>query len=245
MKGVERAMLHSSESPLISNRFLWRMTAIVVVMLLLVVVINIAGHWYGKRIALAGHTTSTEELMLHIGQDDIRLFENTIRFGQQRENGAAERVDLYLTWPGLEGFTEQNRNLFENVSHSNALIFLQLSQSTMSRDMSGRFDLIYSNLLEGKPQALKYGLTLHRFRADSGYGREVILTAPRKNQPDYVVRCLLPEQPDTVTSGDCQRDVHIGHDLTLFYRFSASLLPDWEKIDTALSGYIERQLNQN
>ncbi|MGK6316803.1 hypothetical protein [Neorhizobium sp. DT-125] len=232
----------ADEAPLISSRFLYRLTAIVAVLVALTVAIGIGGHWFGQRIALAGHTEGTEELLIRIGQDELSLPANTIRFRDQRRSGVAERVDLYLTWPELKGYSADLRPRFDDIAQSSALIFLQLSQSTMSRDMSGRLDPIYSKLFDGEPQPVNFGLTLHRLRSDSGYGNEIVLSARRPGAPDYVVRCLLPGSGENPTSGDCQRDIHIGQDLTVLYRFSSALLKDWQHIDAAVRLFVETRL---
>lgn len=232
------------EESLISSRFLYRLTAVIAVLAALTVAISIGGRWFGERIVLAGHTDSTEKFLIQIGQDKLSLSANTIRFRDQRRDGVAERVDLYLTWPGLEGYSTGLRPRFDDISQSSSLIFLQLSQGTMSRDMSGRLDPIYSKFFDGEPQQINYGLTLHRLRADSGYGREVILTAPRPGAPDYVVRCLLSVAGENPTSGDCQRDIHIGQDLTVLYRFSSALLNDWQHIDASVRSFVENRLKK-
>ncbi|WP_440410881.1 hypothetical protein [Neorhizobium petrolearium] len=232
------------EEPLISNRFLYRLTAVIAVLAALTVAISIGGRWFGERMALAGHANSTEKFLIQIGQDQLHLSANTIRFRDQRQNGIAERVDLYLTWPELEGYSAALRPRFDDIFQSSSLIFLQLSQGTMSRDMSGRLDPIYSRLFDGEPQPFDFGLMLHRLRADSGYGREVILTAPRPGATDYVVRCLLPIAGEKPTSGDCQRDIQIGQDLAVLYRFSSALLNDWQHIDASVRSFVENRLTK-
>lgn len=232
----------TEEMPLISNRFLYRLTAIVALLAALTLAVSIGGRWFGERIALAGHTDSTEEFLIQIGQDKLRLPANMIRFRDQRRNGVTERVDIYFTWPEQQGYSSALRARFDDIAQSSNLIFLQISQSTMSRDMSGRLEPIYSKLFDGDPQPAKFGLTLHRLRSDSGYGKEIILSAQRPDSPDYVVRCLLPGAGEQPTSGDCQRDIHIGQDLTVLYRFSSVLLKDWQHIDAAVRLFVENRL---
>ncbi|KAB1086839.1 hypothetical protein F4V91_10620 [Neorhizobium galegae] len=242
MAGPARNLSAAEEAPLLSDRFVYRLAAVIAVLALLTAAISVGGHWFGQRIALAGHTDSREEFPIQIGQDKLKLPANTIRFRDQRQAGVTERVDLYLTWPELEGYSAGLRSRFDDVAQSSSLIFLQLSQSTMSRDMSGRLEPIYSKLFDGAPQQAAFGLTLHRLRADSGYGSEVVLTGQVGGAPDYVVRCVLPTPGDKATSGDCQRDIHIGQDLTLLYRFSSVLLRDWQHIDAAVRLFVENRL---
>jgi len=112
----------------------------------------------------------------------------------------------------------------------------------MSRDMSGRLEPIYSHLMDGASETFAHGLTLHRLRADAGYNGEVLLTAPREGSADYVVRCVLPSSAETATSGDCQRDIKVGKDLSVLYRFSSRHLADWDHIDAAIRTFVESRL---
>lgn len=219
-----------------------RVAVVAALILVFLAALNFGIKWYGDRILQAGHTTATDAVQIAIGNDRLKLEKNTLRVPSERHDGERERIDLYLTWPDLKGYEDANRAAFDDPSRAAGLIFVQLSQSTMSEDMSGRFGPIYSRLTEGEPVPLKHGLILHRLRADSGYGKEVILTGRREGESDYVVRCLLPQPPQEATGSDCQRDVHTGQDLSLFYRFSATLLPQWTKLDADVKRYVEQRL---
>ena len=129
---------NDEHAPLISHRLLTRLTIGVAVLAGLTVAISIAGRVLGERIALAGHTENAEPVDVVIGQDHIRLPANTIRFEEQRQTGRTERVDLYLTWPEMRGYSNADRGRFNDANRPEGLVFLNLSQSTMSKDMSGR-----------------------------------------------------------------------------------------------------------
>ncbi|AYG59221.1 hypothetical protein QD460_03125 [Rhizobium jaguaris] len=230
------------EQPLISSGLVYRLTAGIAVLAALTVAITIGGRWLGEKISLAGHTDSVKPITVTIGEDSLRLGANTIRFPSERVNGVAERIDLYLTWPQMQGYSDADRLRFDDISQSASLIFLQLSQGTMSRDMSGRLEPIYSHLMDGAAFAGPHGLTTHRLRADAGYSDEVLLTAPRVGEPDYVVRCILPSSPDRATSGDCQRDIKVGKDLSVLYRFSSNQLGDWQRMDAAVRSFVNTRL---
>ncbi|MBB3964566.1 hypothetical protein [Rhizobium metallidurans] len=242
MRQALQSSTEVEESPLLSTGFLIRTTIIIALLAALTVAISIGGRWFGARVSLAGNTDSTAQVTLTIGQDTLQLQENTIRFPSQRHGGSADRADLYLTWPQMQGYSSENRDRFDDTAKSSDLIFLQVTQATMSRDMSGRFEPIYSHLVDPTPQPYANGMTLRRFRADSGYGEEVLLTAPRQGRPDYVVRCLLPATPELSTSGDCQRDIRVGRDLSVLYRFSSRQLAQWEHIDAAIAQFVETRL---
>ncbi|MCV9965408.1 hypothetical protein OIU34_26375 [Pararhizobium sp. BT-229] len=228
--------------PLISPRFVYGLTAVVVGLAALTAGISLAGRWYGENLALAGHTTSVEANDIFIGQDHLRLPSNVIRFEQQRMTGTAERADLYLTWPGMQGYTDETRAFFNDVNRPESLIFLEISQSTMSRDMSGRVEPIYQHLFQGAPLPGPAGLVRHGMKENSGYGQEVFFTANRGSGTPYAVRCILPLTPAASTSADCQRDLHAGRDLVVLYRFSSQLLPQWQAIDSAVFNYVNSRL---
>ncbi|MBB3591189.1 hypothetical protein FHX08_001533 [Rhizobium sp. BK529] len=236
------AVGHPGEQPLLSTRFLLRVTATIAVLALLTVAISVAGRWFGRHISLAGNTENTTGITVIIGRDTLGLPANTIRFPSERHDGAAERVDLYLAWPEMQGYSKDMRQRFDDISQSSDLIFLQITQGTMSRDMSGRLEPIYSHLMDGAPQPFAHDLTLHRLRADAGYNGEVLLTASRQGAVDYVVRCVLPSSVETATSGDCQRDIKVGKDLSVLYRFSSRHLADWDHIDAAIRTFVETRL---
>ncbi|KQV81565.1 hypothetical protein [Rhizobium sp. Root1220] len=229
------------ESPLLSSSFLLRLVAMVAVLAALTVAISLGGRWFGARLTLAGNTGRTAPILLTIGRDTLRLSENTLRFPSQRREGISERADLYLTWPEMQGYSKADRQRFDDVSQSAGLIFLQITQSTMSRDMSGRLGPIYVHLLEGKAEPFSNGLMLHRLRVDAGYSGEVLLTAARPDGPDYAVRCALPATA-MATSSDCQRDIRVGSDLSVLYRFSSRHLADWDHIDAAIRNFVEARL---
>ena len=242
MNPTRTAKETGEHSPLLSHRFLAILTAAVTALALLSLSISLIGHRLGEHWSLAGHSDRTEPLDVAIGLDRLRIPTNTIRFEEQRRSGRSERLDMFLLWPQMTGYSKQDRRHFDDLAQAKSLIFLQLSQSTMSRDMSGRVDPIYSHLFAGILEGGPFGLTLHRFRSGTGYDREVLLTAPRAGQPDYAVRCLLPGPGDLPSNSDCQRDIHLGRDLTVLYRFSSERLSDWQQIDKAIEAYIRDRI---
>ena len=233
---------HEDHAPLLSGRLLTRLTVGVAVLAGLSVAISIGGRILGERIALAGHTESTEAFDIVIGQDQIRLPANVIRFEDERRTGLAERVDLYLTWPEMRGYSNAERTRFNDVGRAENLIFLHLSQSTMSKDMSGRLGPIYSQLFRGAAEPGPAGLSLRRLDRNSGYGEEVFLTARMPDGSDYAVRCMMPGDDTQSTGADCQRDIHLGRDLSVLYRFSSRLLPQWQAMEARVRDYLDKAL---
>ncbi len=236
------AEAHEEHEPLLSNAFLQKAIAVVAMLATLMAGISFAGRWYGKELALAGHTDSSTLRHIQIGDDTMLVAENMIRFREQRVDGPADRLNIYLAWPEMQGYSEALRDRFDQLSLANGLVFLEVSEATMSRDMSGRLEPIYARLFADAGEPAAFGLTMHRLRNESGYGNEVILTAPRNGRPDYVVRCTIPVPPAEPTAADCQRDIHVGNGLSALYRFSSTLLKDWDHIDAAIETFVSNRL---
>lgn len=232
------AVSDGEDSPLISTRFLMIATCTIIALAAASFAISWFGRAYGERLSLAGHSESKEILDIIVGRDRLALAANTIRFEGQRQNGGAERVDLYLLWPEMTGYSTETRRRFDDLTLRDSLIFLQVSQSTMSRDMSGRLEPIYRHLLETQGQAGPAGLTRYDFKSGTGYDGESLFTGNLSDGTSYAIRCLLPERQEDAGGSDCQRDIHVGEDLTVLYRFPSTLLSDWEAIDLSVRDYI-------
>ncbi|MBB5276435.1 hypothetical protein HNR26_002504 [Rhizobium rosettiformans] len=226
------------QRPLISNRFLVIATMCVLVLAAASVAISWFGRSYGEQLSLAGHSQSTDIVNITVGRDQLALPENVIRFEEQRQGGLAERVDLYLLWPEMTGYSPDQRRRFDDLSLSNSLIFLQISQSTMSRDMSGRVEPIYRHLLERESTPGPADLSAFQFKDATGYEGETLLTGTLPDGATYAIRCLLTASQSKASGSDCQRDIHVGEDLTVLYRFSSDMLKDWAAIDAAVRSYV-------
>ncbi|QLF70364.1 hypothetical protein FE840_012920 [Peteryoungia desertarenae] len=229
-----------AQEPIISNRFLFWLTSIIATLALFSVGISIVGREYGEALSLAGHSESDRVLSVTIGRDSLSLVENTVRFESQRRDGRAERVDLYLLWPEMRGYSRDDRRRFDDLSRQQSLLFLQISQSTMSRDMSGRMEPIYANILKPERAAGPAGLAIQRFEAGHGFDGELLLSGQLPDGSLYAIRCQ-DSAAATADAGDCQRDIHVGDDLTVLYRFPNHLIGQWAAIEHAVRGYVEER----
>ena len=97
----------------------------------------------------------------------------------------------------------------------------------MQYDMTQRLTAVYDRLLKGLPKPGPSGIMLHSFKAGSGYDGEEMAVAHTATGT-YAARCQ-----NTVSGAQptCLRDVSVGRDLSVTYRFSRSLLKDWKAIE--------------
>jgi hypothetical protein len=227
--------------PLLDSRFMWRVFYIFAALAVISVAISVAGRYAGRSIAMAGHTDDASIAEVVIGNNVIAAPRNMIRFEQARRNGVASRLDLYLRWPDMNGYTSAARNDFNHAGGTPNILFASLSESLMSRDMSGRFEPIYSLLTEPTGETVAGDLAVHRFTAKSGYVNEIMLTGVRPGKEPYAVRCLDGDAA-LQSLAPCERDVHIGEGLSLVYRFPRELLGDWKTLDAAVITKIQSLL---
>jgi hypothetical protein len=228
-------------TPLLDSRFMWRVFYVFAAVAVISVAISVAGRYAGRSIAMAGHTDDTSIAEVVIGNNVIAAPMNMIRFEQSRRNGVASRIDLYMRWPDMTGYTSEARDDFNHAGGTPNILFASLSESMMSRDMSGRFEPIYSLLTEPTGEIRVGGLALHRFTEKSGYVNEIMLTGVRPGADPYAVRCLDGDAAEQ-SLAPCERDVHIGEGLSLVYRFPRELLGDWQALDAAMVAKIRSML---
>jgi hypothetical protein len=219
----------------LDSTFMWRVFYVFGALALLSVAISVGGKWLGRSIVLAGHTDDTTIREIVIGNNIVAAPSNAIRFERDRRDGVADRLDLYLHWPDMRGYSVALRNDFNNVGGKRNVIFLSIEEQMMSRDMSGRFVPIYRQLIEQQGRLGPSGIVLFDFTEKSGYMNEVLAVAERRGAEPFVARCLTgPSAEESLAP--CERDLLVGDGLSLTYRFPVELLADWEALDQAVVG---------
>jgi hypothetical protein len=208
---------------------------------LLSAAISVGGKWFGRSMAMAGHTDDTTLLEIVIGNDVIAVPANAIRFERARRDGIASRLDLYLRWPDMSGYSTAARDDFNHAGGSRRIIFLSFEERMMSRDMSGRFAPIYSSMIVKPGVSAPGGVVLYEFNGKSGYLNEVLAVAERPGDTPFVARCLSGPSADE-SLAPCERDVQVGENLSLAYRFPKELLAEWRALDAAVLAETSRIL---
>ena len=220
---------------LASGNLAIRLVLTVVAMLAVLTAAVLALFWaIGTELSRAGSSPSTELYRIDFGQDTLQIPANEIRFRAHRRSGQAERLDLYYLWPAMTGYTEAFEAEFDSETLNPNLLFVTVEPRRMTADMAGRLDPIYKKFLEGEPVALYDGLVAQRLSAKSGYiGEYLVVSGDGK----HVGRCV-----DVAAKGAtpyCISDIQVGTDLSVTYRFHASLLGQWMDIDHAFRARID------
>lgn len=236
-----QASTHKIE--MISGRtFLQRSFYCVAALAVLSLFLAATGGFLGHRISLGGHTEETALQEIVIGNNVLAIPANMIRFDRQRRSGIAERIDLYVHWPDMQGYRPDLMRDFNGSGPDKTLLFLTFEPGSVSQDMSGRYGQVYSTLTDGPGTSGPGGLTIQRFRADSGFINEELLVSPEHGAKELFVARCLDAQSSKSNLASCQRDVSVGDNLLLTYRFPREMLGDWELLDRKVADFARGRI---
>ncbi|MBZ9662867.1 hypothetical protein LB523_27840 [Mesorhizobium sp. ESP-6-4] len=232
----EANVAKSADFEVVNSTLMKRVFYIFAALALLSIAISVGGKWLGRSIAMAGYTDDTTVRRIVMGNNLINVPANFIRFDQARRDGIASRLDLYLRYPEMDGYSTAARDDFNHAT-TRKIIFLSFEPRMMSRDMSGRFAPIYSALIEKPGTPGPGGTTVYAFSEKSGYLNEVLAVAERPGKDPFVARCLSgPSAEESLAP--CERDTQVGDDLSLTYRFPRELLANWPALDAAIAAKV-------
>lgn len=165
-----------------------------------------------------------------IGETNLTVPRDLLRFPGQRRDGPAERVELVLRWPPHEA----NRPEFHAENSIRGNVFITLSAPDDSLDPTRRFGAIYQRYLSEDSISAPSGLAGRRFNADSGYDGEELFYDPA-SPTSFFARCAAPiaDQP-----GICIRELRLGDRLDVVYRFPRTVLPGWARLDKTIAALL-------
>ncbi len=217
-----------------------------VVMVFCLVVATLVGcahliaRYSGAQIARAGHTIKTQLRTVIIGQDVIKIPENMIRYPSQRKLAELQRLDLYLHWPSMGGYSAKLKAVFNKAANNKQIIFVSLEPRFSTLDMTGRIEPIYKQFFIGEATKLGQNLVVHHLDAAAGFVDEASIIQNNSPYP-FSARCIM--NMSGTTTPYCMRDIHIGNNLSLTYRFHKDLLTDWLALDRALRNKFKAMIN--
>lgn len=222
-------------------RFMMRVFLVFAALLLLSLGIYVAGKHYGRTIAMAGHTDDRRVREIVMGNNVLHVPSNMIRNPWQRTDGSWPQLQLYAHWPDMTGYSRDHASAFNNTGESGTIVFLTFQERIMSRDMSGRVEPIYKDLIIQPGIEGPAGLTMHGFQEKTGYLGELLVLGERPGDAPFAARCLAGDAAREVIAA-CERDVHVGDNLSLTYRFSKGMLGEWRRLDAAVLALTRRLL---
>lgn len=183
---------------------------------------------YRDDIALAGRSSDATPVAFTVAGEAVTVPGNALRFSSARSGGAVESLELLLRWPGLSGFTDDDADAFRDSSSLAPLIYVTISQRATPLDMDDRLAAVYAPYFAGEAIAGPSGLVGRSMTEDSGYRGEDIYyngSGPVR----FAARCVADAGPEVPAT--CMRDVNLGADLSMLYRFNRFYLGDWAAMD--------------
>ena len=194
--------------------------------------------WLGGEALKAGFSTDASPVTVIIADEPLSVPQNMIRFADQRRAGLAKRLDLVVHWPSMQGYGNTLAPAFDNVSGAAPILFLTLEKRQTGVDSTGRLINLYARFFdddEVDPDGVPAGLIKRRLQPGHGYDSEEIFFEAGSTHP-FVAICTRPD--GTGIPVTCLREVHIGHDLSVTYRFRRPLLANWRGLEGAVRALV-------
>jgi hypothetical protein len=204
-------------------------------------VVTLAGRHFGGQIRLGGNSPATRIHEIVIANAVLAVPENHIRFADQRVGGVAPKLDLFALWPAMTGYAAADRAQFEARDGIEPnVLFLTIEPQQMSRDMTGRLERIYKQLVEPAEDAAPVaGLSPYRFKAEHAIFSNELLHVEEGAEFPFVARCITGPEAQTALA-PCERDLLLADEgVSVKYRFPAHLLAEFRSLDAAVLELIE------
>ncbi len=176
----------------------------------------------------ASPTSRTDPVAITVGEMKLIIPANFITYASARQSGPRKEIALFTTYPEFKGYSDWNASAFSGNAADSPVIFLLLREEQFKMSEAERLQRIYTTYFTnpaGKPGP--FGLTEYTFRDDSGYHNEDLFVGQDSGQP-VVLRCVRFSAE--VPSPSCLRDMRLGHDVALTYRFKRANLGHWQDI---------------
>jgi len=236
----QHANSRTSSEP-VSSGFVNQLMIVMAILLLASALLYAAANHFGDDISRGGHSASEDKLEVVVGSEVLYIPENYIRYTNQRRSGVHQRLELYILWPSLAGYTDTYSEEFNKTSEESNLIFATLEKRSMAYDMSGRISSIYKRFFFGEPTPYKAGLVKQSLTSEGGFIDEDLYYAAGSPYP-FATRCV--KDNSSVGTPYCLRDIHITENLSLTYRFHKRKLEDWISIDRKLRELVKSMIVQ-
>lgn len=191
-------------------------------------------------------TIADEEFSILIGDVTLSVPANYTRFPRDRRNGQRETLDLYASWPRMDGYAPARRQDFvENEPDSRRIDILVAVKKTPFTERQ-RLDILYlPQTIEPAGTPHEHNLTRYTFRqgsADtpaSGYSDKEMFTGFLGNGEKVVLFCY-PEVDNDAVSPDCYREFDFTDQVSVKYYFKRPYLAEWTRIDQGVKSLLER-----
>ena len=199
--------------------------------LMFLVMIFLALRSYTNPETLGGFSSDTSPTIIAIGDTHLSVPQNIIRFHEQRENPALSKLDLFIQWPSIKGFTKEDAAVFQNINRASELIFITLEVGEPFNSSQQKLRELYRRFFTKAPWRGPAGLIGNELDSSSGYLSEDVLYT--KHSDDlFLTRCLQEGKTDTDNLlPTCIYEFTLGDRVNVYVRFHRSHLSEWKVLD--------------
>ena len=199
--------------------------------LIFLVVVFAALRSYTNPETLGGFSSDTAPISIAIGDTRMSVPQNIIRFRDQRESSALSKLDSFIQWPSVKGFTKEDAATFQNINRASELIFITLEVGEPFNSSQQKLRELYRRFFSKSPWRGPAGLIGNELDSSSGYLSEDVLYA--KHDDDlFLTRCLQEDKSDTDNLlPTCIYEFTLGDGVNVYVRFHRSHLSEWKILD--------------
>ncbi|MBA5777620.1 hypothetical protein H2509_10845 [Stappia sp. F7233] len=200
-------------------------------------VFKTAGQWLSHANPHGDWTEETHPVDVDLAGRDFTIPANMIRHAPQRTATApTDRVDLAVLWPDMKGYEQELAAGFMDASDNSPLILVSIETDSKSQGTSELLDNVYRTLAVGEPAKGPGGLSL-LWLSDGKNGGTDFVAFEEGSAPRFAARCFTPTNAGLAAT--CQRDIRLGDDLMVSYRFRQSYLSSWSSLERKIGALVQ------
>ena len=181
-------------------------------------------------------TSGTRPVHLNVGGKQFLIPANYIIYSDERQGGQHLRVILAALMPDFHGYSRAEAWQFTNDGAQSRVVHLRIWADNLALSEPAQLHRVLLTFVtspHGQPGP--FGLTQYRFRHDNGYRGQDLFVGVYDGQT-IVLRCW--RIVSTNHAPDCMRDLRLGHNVSLSYRFKRTYLSQWRQIAQGVSRLV-------
>ena len=173
-------------------------------------------------------TAATRPVHLSVGGTPFLIPANYIVYSRERNSGPHARVTLVALIPDFRGYSPEEARQFTDDSARSRVVHLRIWADDLALSEAAQLHRVLLHFVKSpRGQPGSFGLTRYSFRTDNGYRGQDLFVGVYRGQT-IVLRCW--RAAGTNQAPDCMRDLRLGHNVVLSYRFKRTYLGQWRQI---------------
>jgi hypothetical protein len=173
-------------------------------------------------------TAATRPVHLSVGGKRFLIPANYIVYSSERQRGPHRRLTLAALMPDFRGYSLAHAPQFADDSARSQVVHLRIWADDLALSETAQLQRVLLTFVKS-PQGKTgpFGLIHYRFRGDNGYRGQDLFVGVYNGQT-IVLRCWRAAGSNQAP--DCMRDLRLGHNVVLSYRFKRAYLGQWRQI---------------